>query len=241
MKISSAGKVGYWCKARENLFIQCQVWGEKFIAQLLIAIEDLQSDIELLTDFSWLSKHFLGIAESIKEMHQLTRKGPFVSFDVSWRKFAMCFFNFFGEMILTRIPQLKRRAYHLLSAISLLHSNEGPALETSCFTIFLRFMNSLDETQCLCLTSQPTRTTTFFIWPKCSNVSLFGSSSAPGGGGGYAWEFRVEVCRPALQILTLFQIKIFDYSHLFSDLASHENLYPFSDPAPKKLCHHYLD
>ena len=183
MKISSAGKVGYWCKARENLFIQCQVWGEKFIAQLLIAIEDLQSDIELLTDFSWLSKHFLGIAESIKEMHQLTRKGPFVSFDVSWRKFAMCFFNFFGEMILTRIPQLKRRAYHLLSAISLLHSNEGPALETSCFTIFLRFMNSLDETQCLCLTSQPTRTTTFFIWPKCSNVSLFGSSSAPGGGG----------------------------------------------------------
>ena len=92
------GKVGYWRKARENLFIQCQVWGETFIAQLLIAIEDLQSDIELLTDFSWLSKHFLGIAESIKEMHQWTRKGPFLSFDVSWRKFAMCFFNFFGEI-----------------------------------------------------------------------------------------------------------------------------------------------
>ena len=69
-----------------------------------------------------------------------------------------------------------------------------------------------------------------FVWLKLSPR-----------GGGYSWEFLVEVCRPALQILTLFQIKIFDYSHLFSDLASHENLYPFSDPAPKTLCHHYLD
>lgn len=96
------GKIGCQCKARENLFIQCQVWGEEFIAQFLIAIEDLQSDLELLTDFSWPSKHFLGIAESINEMHQWTRKGPFLSFNVSWRKFAMSFFYFFGEMIFNK-------------------------------------------------------------------------------------------------------------------------------------------
>ena len=89
----------------------------------------------------------------------------------------------------------------------------------------------------MCLTSQPTRTATFFIWPKCSNVSLFGSSSATPRGGD-SWEFLVGVCRPVLQILTLFQTKICHYSQPFSDLASHENLYPFSDPAPKKLCHH---
>ena len=78
----------------------------------------------------------------------------------------------------------------------------------------------------MCLTSQPTRTATFFIWPKCSNVSLFGSSSATPRGGGDSWEFLVGVCRPVLQILTLFQTKICHYSQ------------PFSDLAPKKLCHH---
>ena len=30
-----------------------------------------------------------------------------------------------------------------------------------------------------------------------------------GGGGGYSWEFLVGVCRRFLQILTLFQTKIF--------------------------------
>ena len=28
-----------------------------------------------------------------------------------------------------------------------------------------------------------------------------------GGGGGYSWEFLVEVCHPVLQILTIFQTK----------------------------------
>ena len=37
------------------------------------------------------------------------------------------------------------------------------------------------------------------------------------------------VCRPVLQILTLFQTKKWYFSHLFSDLAF------------KKWCHHYLD
>ena len=47
--------------------------------------------------------------------------------------------------------------------------------------------------------------------------------------GGYSWEFLVGVCRPVLEILTLFQTKKCYFSHPFSDLAS------------KKLCHHYLE
>ena len=42
--------------------------------------------------------------------------------------------------------------------------------------------------------------------------------------GRYFWEFLVGVCRPVLQILTLFQTKKCHFSHSFSDLAS------------KKLC-----
>ena len=40
------------------------------------------------------------------------------------------------------------------------------------------------------------------------------------GGGGYFWEFLVGVCRPVLQILTLFQTKKYHFPHPFSDLAS---------------------
>ena len=41
----------------------------------------------------------------------------------------------------------------------------------------------------------------------------------PPGGGGYSWEFLVGVCRPVLQILTLFQTKQCHFLHPFSDLA----------------------
>ena len=37
--------------------------------------------------------------------------------------------------------------------------------------------------------------------------------------GGYSWKFLVGVCRPVLQILTLFQTKKMSFSHSFSDLA----------------------
>ena len=46
----------------------------------------------------------------------------------------------------------------------------------------------------------------------------------------YAWEFLVGVCRPVLQILTLFQTKKCHFQHPFSDLAFRQ-----------KLCYHYLD
>ena len=46
-------------------------------------------------------------------------------------------------------------------------------------------------------------------------------------GGGYTWEFLVGVCRPVLQILTLFQTENCHFLHPFSDLVS------------KKLCHHH--
>ena len=56
--------------------------------------------------------------------------------------------------------------------------------------------------------------------------------------GGYSWEFLVGVCRPVLQILTLFQTKKCNSPHSFSTrplksilvLAFRQN-----------LCHHYLD
>ena len=37
---------------------------------------------------------------------------------------------------------------------------------------------------------------------------------------GHSWEFLVGVCRPVLQILTLFQTKKWHFPHLLSDLAS---------------------
>ena len=42
----------------------------------------------------------------------------------------------------------------------------------------------------------------------------------PEEGGGYSWEFLVGVCRPFLQILTLFQTKTCHFPHPFPDLAS---------------------
>ena len=69
-----------------------------------------------------------------------------------------------------------------------------------------------------------------------------------GGVGGYSWEFFVGVCRPVLQILTLFQNK--KYVILQTRF---QNRPPKSIPvfrpvlwAPElafrqKLCHHYLD
>ena len=50
------------------------------------------------------------------------------------------------------------------------------------------------------------------------------------GGGGYYWKFLVGVCRPVLQILTLFQTKKCHSPHPFSDQAFRQ-----------KLCHHYLN
>ena len=38
--------------------------------------------------------------------------------------------------------------------------------------------------------------------------------------GGYSWEFLVGVCRPVLQILTLFQTKKCHFPHPFSDQTS---------------------
>ena len=40
-----------------------------------------------------------------------------------------------------------------------------------------------------------------------------------GGGGGGSWKLLVGVCRPVLQILTLFQTKNCNFPHPFSDLA----------------------
>ena len=37
---------------------------------------------------------------------------------------------------------------------------------------------------------------------------------------GYSWEFLVGVCRPVLQILTLFQTKKCHFPHPFSDQTS---------------------
>ena len=50
-----------------------------------------------------------------------------------------------------------------------------------------------------------------------------------GQGEGYSRELLLGVCRPVLQILTLFRTKKCHFSHPFSDLAS------------RKLFHHYLD
>ena len=57
------------------------------------------------------------------------------------------------------------------------------------------------------------------------------------GGGENSWEFLVEVCRPVLQILTLFQTKnvIFHTGFQTWPLKS----IPILRPAFKKLCHHY--
>ena len=52
----------------------------------------------------------------------------------------------------------------------------------------------------------------------------------PRGGGGYPWEFLVGVCRPVLQILTLFQNKKCNFPYPFSDLAFRQ-----------KLCYNYMD
>ena len=51
-----------------------------------------------------------------------------------------------------------------------------------------------------------------------------------GGGGAYSWEFLVRVCRPVLQILTLFQTKKCNFPYPFSDLALRQ-----------KLCYNYID
>ena len=48
--------------------------------------------------------------------------------------------------------------------------------------------------------------------------------------GGYSWEFLVGVCRPVLQILTLFQTKKSNFPDPFSDLAFRQ-----------KFCYHYLE
>ena len=61
-------------------------------------------------------------------------------------------------------------------------------------------------------------------------LGLLEQKDVVGVRGGYSWDFLVEVCRPVLQILTLFQTKKCHFLHPFSDLACRQ-----------KLCHHYLD
>ena len=46
-----------------------------------------------------------------------------------------------------------------------------------------------------------------------------------GGGVAYSWEFLVRVCRPVLQILTLFQTKKCHFPYPFSDLAFRQKLF----------------
>jgi len=43
-------------------------------------------------------------------------------------------------------------------------------------------------------------------------------------GGRYSWEFLVGVCRPVLQILTLFQTKKYHFPYPFSDLSFRHKL-----------------
>ena len=61
------------------------------------------------------------------------------------------------------------------------------------------------------------------IAPKATDA---GSSEMSLAQGGYSWEFLVGVCRPGLQILTLFQTKKCHFAHPFSDQTS------FSSPEP---------
>ena len=49
-------------------------------------------------------------------------------------------------------------------------------------------------------------------------LEIIGSPSSPEGG--YSREFLVGVCRPVLQIMTLFQTKNCHFPHPFSDQAS---------------------
>ena len=63
--------------------------------------------------------------------------------------------------------------------------------------------------------------------------ALFGTvlcspgESGGGGGGGYSSEFLVGVCRPVLQILTLFQTKTCHFFHPFTDLGLTRNIYVY--------------
>ena len=55
---------------------------------------------------------------------------------------------------------------------------------------------------------------------KLSFISQLVVTRPPPPPGGYSWEFLVRVCRPVLQILTLFQTKKCNFPHLFSDQTS---------------------
>ena len=75
-------------------------------------------------------------------------------------------------------------------------------------------------------------------WTSSSNVLLAQPVLLTGGegGGGGTWEFLVEVCRPVLQILTLFQTK----NIIFTSFQTWPlKSIPILRPAFKKLCHHY--
>ena len=54
--------------------------------------------------------------------------------------------------------------------------------------------------------------------------------------GRYSWEFLVGVCRPVLQILTLFQTKKCHFPHPFSDKTSKNNAHFQTWP----LCRNYV-
>ena len=80
--------------------------------------------------------------------------------------------------------------------------------------------------RCACVNLILRRTENFGEWSislerektKLSFISQLVVSRPPPGG--YSWEFLVGVCRPVLQILTLFQTKKCNFPHLFSDQTS---------------------
>ena len=65
-----------------------------------------------------------------------------------------------------------------------------------------------------------------FIWRRVGPARKVPHPPAPER---YPWVFLVLLCRPVVQILTLFKTTKSHFSHPFSDLDS------------KKYCHHFLD
>ena len=63
----------------------------------------------------------------------------------------------------------------------------------------------------------------------------------PAQEGGYSWEFLVGVCRPVLQILTLFQTKTCHFPRSSSDQTSKTHTRFPHLAFRQKLCHHFLD
>ena len=58
----------------------------------------------------------------------------------------------------------------------------------------------------------------------CPDTTGSNSMVTHPGGGGYSWEFLVEVCHPVPQILILFQTKKCHFPHPFSDLTFRQKI-----------------